>query len=224
MKIIRDPTRREEDHLLRELECKRKKILHEEGESWRICSRVIWIRSGDNNTKFFHKVASHNRNQKHVWEIKDGNGILLTDQGAIRAEAVGYYKHLFEAQSKINITDQIKISSLYPRMVSEEEEGPLYNPVTLEELKSVQLHFKKEKSLNPDEWITKLFTFFFDLVGEDLLDMVEDSRRKGNISGGLNSTFLALILKENKCATFDDFYPIYLCNLCYNVISKVIEN
>jgi hypothetical protein len=78
----------EEEHLLRELECKRNKILREEEESWRLRSRATWIKSGDNNTRFFHKVASHNRNQKHVWEIMDGNGIILTDQGAIRAEAV----------------------------------------------------------------------------------------------------------------------------------------
>jgi hypothetical protein len=38
--------------------------------------------------------------------------------------------------------------------------------------------------------------------------MVEDSRRKGNISGGLNSTFLALIPKANKPVSFDDFQPI----------------
>jgi len=48
--------------------------------------------------------------------------------------------------------------------------------------------------------------------------MVEESRRLGSIMGGLNSTFLTLILKENKPATFDDFHPISLCSLCYKVI------
>jgi hypothetical protein len=68
------------------------------------------------------------------------------------------------------------------------------------------------------------FTFFFDLVGEDLLEMVEESIRLGNIIGSLNSTFLTLILKANKPASFDDFRPISLCNLCYKVISKIIVN
>jgi hypothetical protein len=65
---------------------------------------------------------------------------------------------------------------------------------------------------------------FFDLVGEDVLAMVEDSRSSGAIVGGLNSTFLTLIPKANKPSTFDDFRPISLCNLCYKIISKIIAN
>jgi hypothetical protein len=62
------------------------------------------------------------------------------------------------------------------------------------------------------------------LVGEDLLEMVEESRMKGFIVGRLNSTFLTLIPKANKPATFGDFRPISLCNLSYKLISKIIAN
>jgi hypothetical protein len=54
--------------------------------------------------------------------------------------------------------------------------------------------------------------------------MVEESRIKGNISGGLNSTFIALITKVNKPQNFGDYRPISLCNLCFKIISKVIAN
>jgi hypothetical protein len=103
-------------------------------------------------------------------------------------------------------------------MVDDEESSILFNLVTLEELKSILFHFKKEKSSGPDGWTTEFFIYFFDLVGEDLLAMVEESRRLGSIVGGLNSTFLTLIPKANNPSTFDDFRPISLCNLCYKVI------
>jgi len=35
--------------------------------------------------------------------------------------------------------------------------------------------FKKEKSPGPDGWTSEFFIFFFDLLGEDLLAMVEES-------------------------------------------------
>ena len=38
----------------------------------------------------------------------------------------------------------------------------------------------------------------------------------------LNSTFLAPIPKKDKPTTFVDFRPISLCNLIYNLISKII--
>jgi mannosylglycoprotein endo-beta-mannosidase len=54
--------------------------------------------------------------------------------------------------------------------------------------------------------------------------MVEGLRLKGNISGGLNSNFIALVPKFNKPLTFGDYIPISLCNLCYKIISKIIAN
>ena len=53
-------------------------------------------------------------------------------------------------------------------MVDVEESCALYSLVTIEELKSVLFHLKKEKSPGPDGWTVEFFTSFFDLVGEDL--------------------------------------------------------
>jgi hypothetical protein len=63
---------------------------------------------------------------------------------------------------------------------------------------------------------------FFDLLGEDILGLVEESRRKGRVSGALNATFVALIPKIDKPDSFGGFRPITLCNLVYKIISKII--
>jgi hypothetical protein len=70
----------------------------------------------------------------------------------------------------------------------------------------------------------EFFLHFFDLVGDDLLEAVEESRREGTMERSLNSTFLALILKVSRPTTFGDFRPIALCNLAYKIIAKVIAN
>jgi hypothetical protein len=36
--------------------------------------------------------------------------------------------------------------------------------------------FTKEKSLGPDGWTVEFYLHYFDLVGQDLLDMVEETR------------------------------------------------
>jgi hypothetical protein len=56
------------------------------------------------------------------------------------------------------------------------------------------------------------------------MEVVEDSKNKGEVVRSLNSTFLALIAKVNKPTSFYDFRPISLCNLCYKFISKIIAN
>ena len=63
---------------LLELESKKDDILRKEEESTRLKSRDLWIEAGDNNTKFFHRFASHRRNQNTIWDIKnvEGNKVL----------------------------------------------------------------------------------------------------------------------------------------------------
>jgi hypothetical protein len=69
----------------------------------------------------------------------------------------------------------------------------------------------------------EFFLAFFDLLGEDILGLVEESRRKGRVSGALNATFVALIPKSDKPDSFGGFRPIALCNLVYKIITKIIS-
>ena len=64
---------------------------------------------------------------------------------------------------------------------------------------------------------------FFDLLGEDLLEVVEESRKSGFIHAPINTTFIALIPKVDKPEEFDDFRMISLCNCLYKIILKVIN-
>jgi hypothetical protein len=59
-------------------------------------------------------------------------------------------------------------------------------------------------------------------LGEDILGLVEESRRKGRVSGALNATFVVLIPKSDKLDSFGGFRPIALCNLLYKIITKII--
>jgi exonuclease III len=165
-------------NISKQMELERNNILRGVEEQWRLRSRAIWIKSGDNNTKFFHNYASHSRIRKHVWEITDENGYTITEQGAIKEKAVYYFKFFYKAPIIPNTIEQVKVIDLFPQMVNDDESCSLYNPVTMEELKVVLFHFKKDKSPGPDGWTTEFFTFFFDLVGEDLLEMVEESRQE----------------------------------------------
>jgi len=70
----------------------------------------------------------------------------------------------------------------------------------------------------------EFFLLFFDVVGGDLLEVVEESKLRGEVVRAIKSTFLVLIPKFNNPSTFDDFRSISLCNLCYKIIAKIIAN
>jgi len=120
------------------------------------------------------------------------------------------------------IEEQIAAVSLYLRIVFVEDVPNLEKPCTAEEFLDVLRGFKKYKSPGLDGWTVEFFLHFFDLVANDLLEAVEESRLSREVNRTMNSTFIALIPKVNGPATFGDFQPIALCNLCYKIISKII--
>lgn len=48
-------------------------LLKQEELYWKQCSRVKWIKEGDENTKFFHAFANGRRNRNFIPRIRDGN-------------------------------------------------------------------------------------------------------------------------------------------------------
>lgn len=79
-----------------------------------------------------------------------------------------------------------------------------------------------DKAPGPDGFPTLFFQKAWHIIGKDLCEVVEESRRGGFIFKDFNNTFLSLIPKKGKKHFVDNLRPIYLCNALYKVISKVI--
>jgi hypothetical protein len=107
--------------------------------------------------------------------------------------------------------------------VDEEDNRDLMDEVSKDELKEVLHNFQKDKSLGPDGWTMDFFVGLYDIIGKDILKVVEESRINGHIHGPLNSTFISLIPKKDDLQTLEDFRPISLCNNIYKVVSKIIS-
>jgi len=63
-----------------------------------------------------------------------------------------------------------------------------------------------------------------DIVKKDILNVVEDSKSNKTILKALNTSFIALIPKQENDLTPDKYRPIALCNVIYKIISKVVAN
>eukprot|EP00253_Pinus_taeda_P005605 PITA_05605 len=99
----------------------------------------------------------------------------------------------------------------------------ILNPNTTEdELHGVLKAFSKDKCPGPDGWTIEFFLHFFDLIKQDLIRMIEDSRISGRIHPHTSSTLIALIPKKRDADTFSDYRPISLCNISFKIISKII--
>jgi hypothetical protein len=84
------------------------------------------------------------------------------------------------------------------------------------------LSFKRDKSLGLDGLPMEFFPGYYEFIEEDLQRLVETTSQ-GKMLRAFNTTFLALIPKENNPTTFDKFKPKLLWNFTLKIISKVIS-
>ena len=116
-----------------------------------------------------------------------------------------HFSEMFKDDGKTNIGDQLKVIKLFPSFIPKVDVGVFTSQVTLTEVEGAFKGFKRDKSPGPDGWLVELFLWFFDLVGKDLLRVVELLRIEGKVIKSINSIFFTLIPKYEKHQMFADF-------------------
>uniref|UniRef100_A0A2N9FZM9 Reverse transcriptase domain-containing protein n=1 Tax=Fagus sylvatica TaxID=28930 RepID=A0A2N9FZM9_FAGSY len=71
------------------------KVILMEEISWRQKSRALWLKEGDKNSRFFHRVANSHRNANTIGKLLI-NGIPSTNQDEIRDHISQFYEQLYK--------------------------------------------------------------------------------------------------------------------------------
>ena len=70
-------------------------LLSLEEISWRQKSRMLCIKEGDNNTKFFHKMANSHRRYNHLRTL-EVDGVVFEEESEETNQVVQFYKNLYK--------------------------------------------------------------------------------------------------------------------------------
>jgi hypothetical protein len=62
---------------LKDLEARKKKVLFNREGEWWLKRRALWIKLGDENTKFFCQFSKHRERTNSIWELQLEWGNLL---------------------------------------------------------------------------------------------------------------------------------------------------
>lgn len=58
-------------------------------------AKVKWSREGDHNSKFFHSLLNQRRSRSVINKLKLKDGSLVSDEGQIEEEIIGYFSELY---------------------------------------------------------------------------------------------------------------------------------
>jgi hypothetical protein len=132
--------------------------------SWRQKSKALWLREGDKNTKFFHRLANSNRRYNSISTLSI-NGELSTDPDAISDHITLFYNRLFtEEESQRPLLDGLDFS-----MISDEDAAWLERSFDDDEVVGVVMGFNGDKAPGPDGFTMGFFQSCWDVVRADIM-------------------------------------------------------
>lgn len=88
----------------------------------------------------------------------------------------------------------------------------------------VVFSFEGNKAPGPNEFPMFFFQWFWDIIENDVMNVVKELFGSRRILKELNATFVVLIPKKPRAMEFEAFKPISLCNSFYKIISKVLTS
>jgi hypothetical protein len=186
---------------------------------WRQKSRATWLKERDKNTKYFHKVANSHRRLNIVRHLSI-NGVLSTDQDAIKDHISYFYKNLYTEETiRRPLLDDLHFDLIYS-----EEAVWLKRPFEKDEIFNVVSNMNGDKSPGPDGFPMTFYHACWPFLQDDVLAVFAEFHEYGSFQRSLNTTFLSLIPKRANAVEVKDFRPISFVGSVYKILAEVLAN
>lgn len=136
------------NQILREIES----ILRREDTFWSQKAKCKWLKDGDGNTKYFHKVAN-DRKRKNTISSLSIQGHVEQDFGQIKDGASRFFSLLYKDERR----DRPRIPNLFSNRIDSELTSKLKRPFSSDKVKNAIMCMGKDKFLEPDGFLMLFF-------------------------------------------------------------------
>ena len=185
-------------------------------------SRVTWLDVGDNNTPYFHRMASSRQAINHIHFLEDFSGNRIQSQSQIQDHCVEFFTSLLSPVVSPPLFEQSDITSLLNFTCSQAQQAEISATFTNVEIKEAFFSLPRNKASGPDGFPAEFFTSCWSVIGGEVVAAVQEFFSSGKLLSQLNATNLVLIPKITNASKMSDFRPISCLNTIYKVISRLL--
>nr|GEV30575.1 hypothetical protein [Tanacetum cinerariifolium] len=160
--------------------------------------KIDWLKLGDANTAYFHKVVKTQTTRNIIDSIMDNNGATI-DGDQVPLAFIDHYTKFLGANSMIR-----EISNI--------------------EIKDTMFSMGDNKAPGPDGFSAVFFKEAWDIIRVDVCKAIKEFFTNGILLKELNHMIIALIPKVHSPVRINDYRLISCCNTLYKCISKILAN
>jgi hypothetical protein len=179
----------------------------------------LWLKEGDKNTNFFHRVANSHRKFNQVNSLKI-NGEISKNLAEIQEHIVQFYNNMYFE----NCSWRPRVDGLSFLSIDEDESIWLERDFEEKEVWDVIRELNGDKAPGPDGFTMAFFQKCWDILKYDIMAVFAEFHSRGKFEKSFNATFVSLIPKKTGSMEVKDFHPISLIGGIYKIISKVLAN
>ena len=183
--------------------------------SWKQKSRELWLKDGDRNTSYFHKMANAHRRRNCLRKISI-NGKMLEKEAEIKVGLIDAFKNLLSAPSEWRPS----LPDLSFNEIGLEAASKLEEVFSKEEIWMAISKLNGDKAPGPDGFPLAFWSFSWDFVKAKVLGFFKEFHEPGKFVRSLNATFLVLVPKKQNV---EDLKDLRVGGL-YKILAKVLAN
>lgn len=191
-----------------------------EGAKFR--SRVLWLEQGEKPSRYFFKLEKERNEKNHVNSILDANEVEVSDFNEVEQAHVEFYANLFSPEP-IDLLMKENILSEISTFLSEPDRESCEGILSLAELTASVKSLNHNKAPGLDGLSVEFYLKFWDLLGPQLLDVINYCFAVGKICETMRASATRLVYKKRgDIKNLKNWRPISLLNTDYKIASKAI--
>ena len=187
--------------------------------SWRQKSRALWLKEGDKNTKFFHRMANVRKKVNFIRRLNCG-GVILDNSMEIKEEVAKFFENLLRKEI---FTRPTLNGVSFPSIQSDHKDW-LKREFEPEEISKALADCASDKAPGPDGFNFSFIKAGWDFLRDDFCDMLKEFHERGKLNKESNSTFITFVPKISNPVKLKDFRPISLVGCTYKLLAKILAN